>query len=116
MASQLPKRPGHPRNVPGELPQSVTIENAESGDDLSLLVPNRLLFKWYQDHTISASFYLPLLNAAVFNQVTQVDVSSNELAQKVCQRAGSVYRYTRKKSGRARMDKNPPFPSLILML
>ena len=104
MASELPKRPDRPRNVPGELPKSVTIENAESGNVLSLLVPNRRLFKWYQDHTISASFYLLLLNAAVFNQVVQVDVGSDELAQKVCQRAGSVYRYTRKKSGRARME------------
>ena len=69
MASQLPKGPGHPRNIPGELPQLVTIENTESGDVLSLLVPNRLLFKWYQDHTIGASFYLPLLNAAVLNPV-----------------------------------------------
>ena len=104
MASQLPKGPGCPINVPGELPQSVTIENTESGDVLSLLVPNRLLFKWFQDHTISASFYLLLLNAAVLNQVVQVDVGSEELAQKICQRAGSVYRYTRRKSGQARME------------
>ena len=60
--------------------------------NLVMIYHCRLLFKWYQDHIISASFFFFFLNAAVFNQVIQVDVSSNELVQKVCQRAGPVYR------------------------
>ena len=102
MASETPTGPGRPRALP-EDPLTVAIESV-GNDSLSLVVPNKLLFKWYQENTGQTSEYLSLLNDAVPNHVIQLK-SSDDLAHKLCQRAGSVYRYVRhKKSGRARME------------
>lgn len=95
---EVPRRPGHPRIV-SEDPLQVTIESRS--DCLSLLVSNMLMFMWYQENTEWAIHHLSLLNGAVQNQVKP----SDELAQKICQKAGSVYRYaSRKKSRHARME------------
>lgn len=106
MASEgdkVTRGPGRPRTVLSEDPLEVNIERFSSCG-LSLQIPNRLMFMWYKENTIRTTNYLPLINGAVYNQVIQLK-QKEELAQKVCQRAGSVFRYaSRKKAGRARME------------
>ena len=97
-----PTRPGCPRIATQDPSQLVCIESV--GNSVSLLIPNRLLFQWYQENTVYASHYLPLLNASIANKVVQVKVDSDEVGQQLCQRAGSVCRYSRKKAGRGRME------------
>ena len=54
---------------------------------LSLRIPNRLLYEWYGKVSTKME-YLPLLNASIVNGVVAVSCDSEDLSQKLYQRAG----------------------------
>ena len=110
--NDIPRGPGRPRIVEEHLPLVVTIDSKENvmqnsaggtSDAMSLRIPNRLLFSWYQDNT-GTNKYISLVNAVIVDKVVQLKPVSEELSRKIRQRACSVFATANKKSGRARME------------
>ena len=71
----------------------VTIDSKENvmqsdsyANSMLLWVPNRLLFGWYQNYTITCK-YVSLVNDVILDKVVQLKPKSDDLAQKLHQRA-----------------------------
>ena len=95
--------PGHPRTADAHLPLVVRIASQDNAvHTMSLQVPNRLLYSWYQNNTVSSE-YVPLVNSVILDKIIQLKPESEELAKKFRRSAKNVFGTVSKKSGRARM-------------
>ena len=93
------RKPGRPSKADEREPLVVAVKGKQDvlltiRDDLkqcnevlfSLRIPNRLPYEWYK--MFNRMDYLPLLNASIVDGVVAVSNDSEELSQKLYQRAG----------------------------
>ena len=74
-------------------------ENAKHSDNHAILlwVPNRLLFSWYQNNTVTSK-YVSLINLVILDKNIQFKPENEDVARKLKLQACSVFAAVSKKS------------------
>ena len=85
--SNVPCRPGHPRDAGGDLLLVVTVDSKENAmhtesNAVLLRVLNKLLFTWYQSNTAAAKYVSQVFDA-ILDKVIQLKPENEELIRKL---------------------------------